>query len=395
MVEGGRSCAISSMCGAGGNNVAVINDGNRTNQKFFKLFDTDPKTPWVTKDGMFLLFDYVHLLKSIRNNWLTEAHQELEFEDDGKKFTAKWDHLIKLYELERKAGANDSGVYGLSKLTEVAVRPKPIERQSVPTCLRVFCEETLTALKVHPGMDEKECEGTIRFIDKVLSMWKILNVKSKFKDLRKIDPLVKEISSPSDVRLDYLLDMSKMFEKMGKSSKGKRKQSLTKDTSNALAHTLNGLVELCRHQLSTTHDYVLFGVYSTDPLEKEFSKLRQGSGGTYFLSVQHIMEKLSIKQTKLLLKLNADLENCDVDAGHKCDDCGYVLDDGECLVYDDLPLLEDKIEHETKMSLAHMAGYVTRHDILDDDELFNTTTFYFQKYGTYTKTLDRGDLNVP
>ena len=71
-------------------------------------------------------------------------------------------------------------MYGLSKLSDVAVRPKPIERQSVPICQRVFCEQTLAALNVHHGLDAKECEGTTHthFIDKVLSMWKILNVIS-------------------------------------------------------------------------------------------------------------------------------------------------------------------------------------------------------------------------
>ena len=56
-------------------------------------------------------------------------------------------------------------MHGLSKLNEVSVRPKPIERQSVPTCQRVFCEETLAALRVHPGLDQnvptdKACQWT-------------------------------------------------------------------------------------------------------------------------------------------------------------------------------------------------------------------------------------------
>ena len=53
--------------------VAIICDGNRMNQRFFKLFRTKPNKPWETVDGMFLLFDFVHLLKNIRNNWLTEV----------------------------------------------------------------------------------------------------------------------------------------------------------------------------------------------------------------------------------------------------------------------------------------------------------------------------------
>ena len=39
----------------------------------------------------------------------------------------------------------------MSKLTEVSVYPKPIERQKVLTCLQVFCDEILVALKCHPA----------------------------------------------------------------------------------------------------------------------------------------------------------------------------------------------------------------------------------------------------
>ena len=380
---------------ATGEPYCIISDGNRTNQSFFKQFDTVPNKPWLTKDGVFLLNDYVHLLKCIRNNWLTEEKHEINFKHDGKKFVAKWENLVQLYELERKAGEHHSGVYGLSKLSEIAVMPKPIERQSVPICQKVFCEETLSALETHPLLDRKDCEGTVHFIDKVLSVWKILNVRSKFKDVRKNDDLVGEISSVDDPRLTFLIEMADFFKSIGKKGKGKRKRSLTKDTSKALYNTLTGIVELCRFQLSTTHDYVLLGDFSTDPLEKEFGKLRQGTGGTLFLTVQAVMEKLSITKTKLLLKLNADVDNLNVDSGHQCDQCGYLLDDKTAQVFDELAAHEEKIEEETKISLCHIAGYVTRHDILTDDELFNTTTFYFKKYGTYTKSLDRGGLKIP
>ena len=65
--------------------MAVITDNNRTNQAFFKLFNTPESKPWKTSDGIFLLYDYVHLLKSVRNNWVTEKTQNLEFEHENKK----------------------------------------------------------------------------------------------------------------------------------------------------------------------------------------------------------------------------------------------------------------------------------------------------------------------
>ena len=64
---------------------------------------------------------------------------------------------------------------------------------------------------------------------------------------------------------------------------GKRIKSITMDTSNALYQTCNGLVELSKHLLNNSHMYVLLGNFTTDPIERAFGKLRQASGGTYFI----------------------------------------------------------------------------------------------------------------
>ena len=68
---------------------AVICDGNGNNQAFFRLFDTEPQQPWLTKGGIYLLYDFVHLLKNIRNNWLTEKMRELAFYERGMKKMAR------------------------------------------------------------------------------------------------------------------------------------------------------------------------------------------------------------------------------------------------------------------------------------------------------------------
>ena len=202
---------------AGGDIESVICDGNRTNQKFFKMFPTVPQKPWLTTDGIFLLYDYVHLIKSIRNNWLTETDGKLKYLKEGEWKTAKWEHLIELYEQEPLADLNDSGTRGLSKLTEVAVKPKPIERQKVDTCLGVFCDETAAALSVHPSMSTNpEVKDTANFIRIITDMWSILNVRSINKDVRHNNPLEAVIESPDDPRLHRLLQMADMFQKMGR-----------------------------------------------------------------------------------------------------------------------------------------------------------------------------------
>ena len=136
--------------------ISVISDDNRVNQAFFKKFETVSNKPRLTKNGLYLLFDYVHLLKSSRNNWLTETCSELMFfSQEGKEMIARWDILEKLYEHEKNQFIQLSGepihtiTSNLSKLTEVAVHPKPVERQKVALCLKIFYDETVAALKSH------------------------------------------------------------------------------------------------------------------------------------------------------------------------------------------------------------------------------------------------------
>ena len=367
---------------------AIVCDGNRINQAFFKLYPTISSKPWITKDGLHLLFDYVHLLKNIRNLWLTEKMGELEFYDKGVKRVAKWTYLKQLHQLESQS------LVTLSDLNEVAVAPKPVERQRVSTCLRVFSEKTHGALLTHPNLCHESGDTAI-FINKVLTWWKILNVKSLGSDIRHNNSLCAPISSPDDPRLDIILEFGDMALEMG-GPQGKRVKQLSRDTACAIHHTCNGLVSLCRHLLETSHSYVLLGQFSTDPLEKEFGKLRQGSGGTYFISVQQCIEKLHIKHSSLLLRQNANIESIDVPAGHHCSSCNYQLSEDAAEVFDNLETLEFSLSDEVKMSLIYIAGYVTRKDTeICDSDLLNCTTFYFQKYGKYTDSIDRGGLNIP
>ena len=91
---------INNVKNSGGKIVVIICDNNRVNQAFFKKFDR--VSQWKTVDDMFLLFDFVHLLKSIRNNWITEKTKQISFSCDGEEFTANWNHIQDLQKLEAK-----------------------------------------------------------------------------------------------------------------------------------------------------------------------------------------------------------------------------------------------------------------------------------------------------
>ena len=157
-----------------------------------------------------------------------------------------------------------------------------------------------------------------------------------------------------------------------------------------------GLVELCKNLLATTHKYVCFGKFTLDYIEKEFSKLRQGSGGTYFITVQQVIEKVNIEKTSLLLALQTDIDSLQTSAGHKCSSCEFKLREQDVDIFDSLDILEDFLPIDNKMAMVHIAGYVTRKDPAPtEEEMLDVTTFYHQKYGGYVDDYDRGQLNIP
>ena len=245
---------------------------------------------------------------------------------------ARWGDLVKLYELE------SNSLVQLSRLNYVAVHPKPVERQRVSTCLRVFREETIAAFESHEGINKDEVEGTVLFLKLFNEFWRIVNVHQSGVDTRLLDDLRAVIRSPNDYRLDYLLKLGTMVEQMRKPSNGKRVQCLTPDTSQAFAHTCRGLVDLSKTLLQREEqEYVMLGDYTTDELEGEFIGFRQGFGGADFITVQNIVEKVRIQHAKLLLQFGVEIP--DIAAGHQCFMCDRELNKKESEVFDSLEAL--------------------------------------------------------
>ena len=363
---------------------AIVADNNRVNQSFFKRFPC-AKNPWLSDDNYFLLFDFVHLIKSIRNNWITEKTQELQFTYEGKTYLAKWSDIKKLYELEQNS------LVKLSKLTDVAVSPKPIERQKVETCLRVFCDETISAMETHTGMSGAGAEGTILFLKLVTKFWKIMNVRSKNEHIFKRDDDKAPIGYEDSASLKFLEVFGNMAENM-KAGK-KRIKQLSKDTARAVHQTCKGMIDLSIHLLKTTHEYVLLGKITSDPLEKMFCKLRQGSGGTYFITVQNVLQKVRIQKAKLCLDVGVDIDSLALNEGHSCGSCGYLMDETASDVFNNLSDLESRLSDDTLNALVYIAGYVSRND--KDDVDSDDTSFYVSKYGAYISCLNRGGLTLP
>ena len=376
---------LGSISNANGSCVAIICDNNKVNVKFFSLFETLEEKPWLTKNNIFLLYDYVHIWKNIRNNWITEKTQEIQFKDDDDNLIARWSDLKNLYNLESKT------LVTLSRLNTASIFPKPVERQNVSLCLRVFCDETLSALSTHPKIDQTNVKGTVVFLKMFIEAWKIINVHKLGDDKRLRDPLRSVINSTDDLRLQQILSLSQICEDMDCHNGKNRIKTLTVETSKAIVHTLKGLVELAKYLLSTSHEFVKLGDLTSGPIEKAFSKLRQGAGGAYFISVQQVLEKTNIEHSKLLLQYDSDFRELHVD--HTCMNCQRELTQKESEIFDSLKILESNLTDSVKMALVYIAGYLQFK--IGYEDLDTDTHSYCNEYGAYLLDLDRGGLTKP
>ena len=122
------------------------------------------------------------------------------------------------------------------------------------------------------------------------------------------------------------------------------KKTLSRDTANGFSHTCRGLISLSRYLLMYKQfDYVLRGKFTAGHIEKEFGKLRQGSGGTYFITVQQALEKVAISKTRLLLSLDPNSALFQLkESGHQCSKCSFWMNEEMCDIVDNLPNLEEK-----------------------------------------------------
>ena len=80
---------------------------------------------------------------------------------------------------------------------------------------------------------------------------------------------------------------------------------LTKQTSNALSLTLNGMVVLIKTLLSKQGiHYVLSGTMQSDRLEAEFGIYRQLNGGNFYMSSEQIKNSLKLQRIKIFDRLD-------------------------------------------------------------------------------------------
>ena len=158
---------------------------------------------------LFLIFDFVHIIKSIRNNWLNLKDYERafaypnslifpDFDDTHKVNIAQFQDVRLLYKNEQTSILKQA-----YRLTAKTGWPTILERQNVNLALKIFDTSTLTALSIYNSKrTDFESRRTCEFLD-YYKIWKIFNVNTTHKHIRLNDELSRPLHY-NDARLDFL-----------------------------------------------------------------------------------------------------------------------------------------------------------------------------------------------
>ena len=299
----------------GGHVIAVVADGLKGNQLFMKMFrGYNNNTPWVVphplspNDPLFLLNDTVHILKNLRNNWITEKCKTLSL--NSGESVGKWCDIEELYE-------KDKGLLlTLTRLTRAAVFPTPIQRQNVNLVLQVFNDKTIAALQSFGNKNS----GTIDVLRTIVSWWKTVNVKTASEHKHSNDTLRLPVDGERCEALVRLSQLSNCFKQMQRHSGSNRYQCLTSDTHFALWRTTEGLIHLSLELLRKhEYKYVLLGSIQSDRLEAEFGCFRSMTGSNYYMTAYDVIGAFKSRGLQLLAKLKE--VDCPATNLHVCSQC--------------------------------------------------------------------------
>jgi hypothetical protein len=376
----------------------LISDNNRVNRNMFTEMCGGSLRPYVQHPcsadrKLFFLFDSVHLLKCVRNNWLGQCDSENTFlfpdMNTDNVLKASFSHLRKLYESEK-----DSLVKTAPGLSSRVLYPSNIERQNVKSVLKVFDEKTIAGLQLFGAQNKVDVTGTGKFLEIVLRLWKILNVKSTGKGLHKRDSDSDPIRSVDAINVGYLEQVHQWLIKWDSLNQKVRHGRLSNETMFALKHTVATFIELIAFLFTDIGvSYVLTGKFQTDCLEFRFSQYRQSSGANYNVSVQELKEsekklkivsmlhvmsaakgKISLKDFLLKSSTSEDVEDRDdasaeIDSGISaflpalatCDDIELTVSETQSLQYSLQAMWATKLFANCRVICVEVNWCVTKH----------------------------------
>ena len=378
--------AMLAIIKAGGRIMSLVCDNCPTNQGVYRILGGPGKVHF-ENIGMtvFLVYDYVHIFKNIRNNWITVLNKMLSFEKDGKTLIASWADVQALYEEDRLTTLR------LTKLTHTSVFPKPLQRQSVPLVCQVFNDKTVAAMV---SLQKKLLinDGTIEFIRMVTNWFHMMNVKDKYSGIHSRDKLRSPWTLGCE-SFDILQGYCDVISTCAWTGGRGRTLKLTKSTSSAFIVSTRSNVEAATLLLTTEKfNYVLPAVFADEVLEKFFGNTRMRFSGNFYIDYVDVIASARVVNLHAMLKYDL-LPNKNTTSAIDCVHCSEYPSDDDIESLNDfelgetqsLLLLDDTLRHKVVFIAGHL---VHKYGTTDDENDEDISSEFLDE-------LNRGGLSVP
>ena len=94
---------------------------------------------------LYTLYDTTHLIKNIRNYWISEKTRTLEFLEPytNEKINTKWTDIVHIYK------AVESNMVRQITIDYQTLYPNNFERQKVQLVMNILSEKTIACLRRH------------------------------------------------------------------------------------------------------------------------------------------------------------------------------------------------------------------------------------------------------
>lgn len=209
--------------------VAISVDNASTNRKFFVdcLCDGILQTSIIdppTGQPIFLIFDPVHDLKTVYNNFQWRKLFECPPMDMNLQegCVANFKDICDLFTLQASMSIKKA-----HRLSPTVLDPKNIEKTSVKLAVSIFCESTRDALQFYVTHEGRTAwNGTAQFISIIIKLWNVMNVKGQTKGKHKRDYTMDPVRSSLNWKLTFLREVADFLRRWEDS----KKSGLSKET---------------------------------------------------------------------------------------------------------------------------------------------------------------------
>lgn len=275
VVEACEAAGVKIICSVG--------DGCPINRAFVDMHcPLTPLTSGVVYDTLnpcndrefYFFSDPPHLLKTIRNNFMSTARKLTK---NGQVIS--WKTIVRLYHFQK--GNNLRKGY---KLNSQVVFPSSYAKMRVKYAAQVLSE---TVANILEQLKWEGTEETIKFIRKVNEFFDILNGNYSFEGIRKKNDELKPFRNVDDNRfqaldefLIYLKEWSEEVEKLPLKAEEKESLQLCRQTLCGIEMTCRAFNDCVKYLLKRGTKFIMARVFSQDYLEHYFSRQRSKCGGS-------------------------------------------------------------------------------------------------------------------